>query len=196
MGPFYQLKAYGFPASLSAKKLPRCQVGDDKSKVIYMWKDEEACKFLGGKLIYQNHQECKTGKPHQWARVVKCVQGPVLSNKGFSYKHGGKAPAVDAMKKCPAMPFGNALKSLEGKTKVHVTFINRSKESVSLMWHDYKGVLRSYGNIAPGAKKGMTTYVSHPWSIKSLTKGKNYMVGNKSVWSAVPANQNKEITIE
>jgi hypothetical protein len=59
------------------------------------------------------------------------------------------------------------------------------------MWHDYKGVLRSYGNIAPGGKKGMTTYVTHPWSISSLSKGKKYMVGSKSIWSALSTDKGK-----
>jgi hypothetical protein len=39
-------------------------------------------------LIYQRRQICKVGKPHTWKRVTRCVQGPVLSNKGFNYKTG------------------------------------------------------------------------------------------------------------
>jgi len=90
------LKAYGFPTSLSAKKLPRCQVGTGKGAVYYMWKDEGACQFLGGKLAYQTTQVCKTGKPHTWARVTRCVQGPVLTHKGLDYKTGKLANATKA----------------------------------------------------------------------------------------------------
>merc|ERR1712146_523346 len=31
---------------------------------------------------------CKTGRPHQWAKVTRCVQGPILSKKGLNYKTG------------------------------------------------------------------------------------------------------------
>jgi hypothetical protein len=88
--PFYVLKKWGFPASLGARKLPRCQVGSGSRRAIYMWRNSAACRFLGGKLVYHRHRTCKVGKPHQWKRVVRCVQGPVLSAKGFNYKTGGR----------------------------------------------------------------------------------------------------------
>merc|ERR1711990_603366 len=86
--PFYVLKRWGFPSSLGSKRLPRCRVGAGKRASYYMWKDHGACKFLGGRLVYQKHRTCKTGRPHQWARVIRCVQGPVLSKKGLNYKTG------------------------------------------------------------------------------------------------------------
>ena len=46
--PFMLLKKYGFPTALSAKKVPRCRVG----KSIYMWKNQGACRFLGGKEVH------------------------------------------------------------------------------------------------------------------------------------------------
>jgi len=79
---------YGFPTSLSAKRMPRCKVGSGKNASIYYWKDRAACRFLGGKLSYQKIRTCKAGKPHTWKRVVKCVRGPILTNKGFNYKTG------------------------------------------------------------------------------------------------------------
>ena len=41
--------------------------------------------------MHQKRQVCKVGKQHSWKRVVRCVAGPVVSGKGFSYKHGGKS---------------------------------------------------------------------------------------------------------
>merc|ERR1712086_1168059 len=73
--PFYMLKKFGFPSSLGAKSLPRC-------------------RFLGGRLVYQKHAVCKAGKPHQWARVVRCVRGAVLSKKGLNYKTGQRHSLV------------------------------------------------------------------------------------------------------
>jgi len=55
-----------------------------------MWKNRKACRFLGGKLVYQTHKTCKTGKPHQWARVTRCVAGPTISKLGLNYKTGRK----------------------------------------------------------------------------------------------------------
>merc|ERR1711865_607823 len=86
--PFYMLKKWGFPSTLSAKTLPRCRVGSGKSSVYYMWKNRKNCRFLGGRLTYQKHATCKVGKPHQWARVVRCVEGAILSKSGLNYKTG------------------------------------------------------------------------------------------------------------
>ena len=81
---------YGFPTSLRSKRMPRCKVGSGKNASVYMWKDRSACRFLGGKLFYQKTHVCKAGKAHTWKRVVKCVRGPVLTNKGLNYKTGKK----------------------------------------------------------------------------------------------------------
>lgn len=87
--PFYRLMKAGFPVSLSSKRLPRCKVGSGKNASVYQWKDRAACRFLGGRLIYQKIQKCKKGKQHSWKRVTKCVRGPVLTSKGLNYKKGG-----------------------------------------------------------------------------------------------------------
>merc|ERR1719424_1818473 len=92
--PFYMLKKFGFPSSLGAKSLPRCRVGSGKKAVYYMWKNRSGCRFLGGRLVYQKHAVCKAGKPHQWARVVRCVRGAVLSKKGLNYKTGQRHSLV------------------------------------------------------------------------------------------------------
>jgi len=86
--PFYVLKKYGFPTSLAARRLPRCQVGAGKRAAIYMWKNHAACRFLGGRLVYHTHKVCKAGRPHSWKRVTRCVRGPILTNKGLNYKTG------------------------------------------------------------------------------------------------------------
>jgi hypothetical protein len=86
--PFYKLKKWGFPASLSAKRLPRCQVGRGRRAAIYYWKNHAACRFLGGRLVYHKTHICKKGRPHSWQRVTRCVRGPVLTHKGFNYKTG------------------------------------------------------------------------------------------------------------
>jgi len=141
-----------------------------KKAAYYMWKNSAACRFLGGRLVYTKNSVCKVGKPHQWLRVTRCVQGPVLTHKGFSYKHGGKyvrktRRTVRKSKygKCPAYPRGNALRSIHGKYKVHMAFVNKASNSVRLMWLNYRGKPVYYGTMKPGQVKGMNTYVTHPW---------------------------------
>jgi hypothetical protein len=165
------LKKYGYPQSLATKRLPRCRVG----KLYYMWKDHKACRFLGGKLVYMTHRTCKTGRPHQWQRVTRCVRGAVITNKGFNYKTGRghkkvvKKPIKKVigtnMGKCPALPKAGQFKSKTWNKSIRIKFINKSTKTVKLQWHDYKGKLRSYGYIKPGATHKQQTYATHPWSV-------------------------------
>ena len=53
-----------------------------------MCTNNRACRFIGGRLVYHRKSVCKVGKPHTWKRVVRCVQGPVISGKGLNYKTG------------------------------------------------------------------------------------------------------------
>jgi hypothetical protein len=55
------LEKTGFPISLSTRKMPRCIVGSGKNRLIYMWKGQASCRFLGGKLGYQKTSICKKG---------------------------------------------------------------------------------------------------------------------------------------
>merc|ERR1711998_585662 len=50
--PFYVLKKYGYPKSLSSRRLPRCKTGSGRGARYYIWKGHGACNFLGGKLVY------------------------------------------------------------------------------------------------------------------------------------------------
>lgn len=129
--PFYLQKKYGFPASLSSRKLPRCQVGTGKNAVIFMWKNHANCKFVGGRLVYKTRAICKVGKPHTWKRVTRCVQGNVISGKGLNYKTGK----------------GHTTNSTKTKTIVH----KHSVTSVSGMklGSCYKFKAYSHNNLDP-----------------------------------------------
>jgi len=63
-----------------------------------MWTNDAACRFIGGKLTYHKRATCKTGKPHSWKRVTRCVQGPVLTSKGLNYKTGDAFSKSDLKK--------------------------------------------------------------------------------------------------
>ena len=97
--PYYKMMKQGFPQSLSSTQVPRCKVGDQ----IYMWTDEAACKFLGGKKAYQERVVCKSGESHKWKRVVKCATGPEkLESGGFDYKTGKLKESLYRFTQCGA----------------------------------------------------------------------------------------------
>jgi len=83
--PFMIMKKAGYPMTLTAKTIPRCKVGQGKTASIYMWKTRKNCRFLGGKLIHQKMFHCKSGMPHVWAKVTRCVKGPAVKKGGFAY---------------------------------------------------------------------------------------------------------------
>lgn len=85
---FHILRQKGFPNSLAAKTVPRCKVGEGNSSAIYMWQDDAACKFLGGKKVDEPYHVCKTGTAHKWEEITKCVQGEIISGKGLNYTTG------------------------------------------------------------------------------------------------------------
>ena len=70
---FRMLEKAGIPNSLTSRTVPRCKVGSGKKAIWYMWKDDKNCKFLGGKKVHQKMAICKTGKPHVWVKVRRCV---------------------------------------------------------------------------------------------------------------------------
>lgn len=56
-----------------------------------MWKNAKDCRFLGGKKVHQKMFKCKSGQPHVWAKITKCVRGPMPKKGGFNYeKASGK----------------------------------------------------------------------------------------------------------
>lgn len=87
--------------------------------------------------------------------------------------------------------------SLTWSTPVHVTFKNESSQKVELFWHNYQGVKKSYGQIAPGATLPMNTYATHPWSAVGATDAGVFMsVDGNEVYDPVAADAGRTIVIE
>jgi len=59
--------------------------------------------------------------------------------------------------------------SLNSHTRLPVTFDNETDQTVELFWLNFQGQEVSYGTVAPGATKVMTTYSTHPW----MARGKD-----------------------
>ena len=60
--------------------------------------------------------------------------------------------------------FGN-LRSQESRTKVTVTFVNRTNAYRSVDWLDFNGRPVNYANLNPGETYRVDTYLTHPWMI-------------------------------
>jgi len=164
--PFYKLMKYGFPASLAAAKLPRCKVGSGAHAAIFQWKDEAACRFLGGKLTYQKAQKCKVGKPHQWKRVVRCVKGAVITHKGLNY-HTGKATE----KSVGVKHLGLRRILLEDEHKQSVGFPGKKEGAAAILEAGPVGQANdkfNLGQIMKGKFKGMYIFATVGGSFQEL----------------------------
>jgi hypothetical protein len=55
------------------------------------------------------------------------------------------------------------LKSETSKEPAKIHFINESGATLIIQWIDFKGALKEYGELQPGAELVQDTYVTHPW---------------------------------
>ncbi len=57
------------------------------------------------------------------------------------------------------------VKSANSNTAVAITFVNEAKTQRSLLWLDFSGRPKDYGNVAPGERKEISTFLTHPWMV-------------------------------
>ncbi len=55
------------------------------------------------------------------------------------------------------------LRSELSKEPATIRFINDSDATLIIQWIDFKGALKEYGELQPGAELTQETFVSHPW---------------------------------
>ena len=55
------------------------------------------------------------------------------------------------------------LRSELSKVPATIRFINQSGATLILQWIDFKGALKEYGELQPGAELTQETFVTHPW---------------------------------
>ena len=77
------------------------------------------------------------------------------------------APSQSAANLPPAQEVtcGKATKvrSELSKEPATIRFINQSDATLIIQWIDFKGALKEYGELQPGAELTQETFVSHPW---------------------------------
>ena len=87
--------------------------------------------------------------------------------------------------------------SLTWSSPVNVTFKNESSQPVELFWHNYQGNKVSYGQIAAGGTRAMSTYATHPWSAVGVSNAGIFMsVDGEEVYDPVAADAGRTIVIE
>ncbi len=55
------------------------------------------------------------------------------------------------------------LRSELSKEPAKIRFINESDATLIIQWIDFKGALKEYGELQPGAELTQETFVTHPW---------------------------------
>ena len=70
------------------------------------------------------------------------------------------------------LPYGGSesppAKSVPG-SPIQVTFLNKAKNPVKLVWIDYGGGQKLYGEISAGGKRDQNTYSKAVWLITDLS---------------------------
>jgi hypothetical protein len=62
-----------------------------------------------------------------------------------------------------AVPAAGVLQSGESRERATVRFANDTGNDVQLFWIDFQGERKPYGTLAPGTRRTVETFVSHPW---------------------------------
>jgi len=55
------------------------------------------------------------------------------------------------------------LRSRESNESAKIRFINESGTTLVIQWIDFKGALKEYGVLQPGAEMTQETFITHPW---------------------------------
>ncbi len=58
-----------------------------------------------------------------------------------------------------------SLRSRDSTTPARIRFVNESGTTLILQWIDFKGGLKEYATLAPGAEHTQDTFITHPWIV-------------------------------
>ena len=63
-------------------------------------------------------------------------------------------------------------RSIHSRTSTGVTFVNKSKHVVHVLWLNYQGQPVWYNDLSPGSGYRQQTYVTHPWVCMECDTGR------------------------
>lgn len=63
-------------------------------------------------------------------------------------------------------------RSVYGRISTGVTFVNKSKHAVQVLWLNYQGQPVWYNDLGPGRSYRQQTYVTHPWVCMECDTGR------------------------
>jgi hypothetical protein len=80
------------------------------------------------------------------------------------------APAAPAATATPAQPAHELpctdaakIRSQRSDRPAKIRFVNESGATLVIQWVDFKGALKEYGEVKPGAELSFETFITHPW---------------------------------
>lgn len=62
------------------------------------------------------------------------------------------------------------VRSYDGKYPTQLTFFNSAGEDIEVLWVNYEGMGERYGYLRHGFEQLFTTFVSHPWCVRTKKK--------------------------
>jgi hypothetical protein len=92
--------------------------------------------------------------------------------RAYLKKRAGPAtpPAVAPAAAAPGEPArelpctdASKIKSERSDKSAKIRFINESGATLVIQWIDFKGALKEYGELQPGAEMTQETFITHPW---------------------------------
>lgn len=108
------------------------------------------------------------GPPGNFNYIFKCEK--LGQSKKFIIPSGNDNQAKQLCQlECddwnPELPSGDGLKSVEGRQKTSVRFVNEMNEDVDVYWMNYNGQRQYWFMLGPGEEREQPTYVTHPWLV-------------------------------
>jgi hypothetical protein len=115
------------------------------------------------------------------------VEAPQKSNQAYERKDSAEAmPAVPPDTLLKGYTSLGGLRSVAGNQGVTLTFLNKTKSPIKLIWINYDGGHEFYGSLEPDQSVNQQTYTTHPWLI---TDASGHCLG------AFVASQSQEVVI-
>ena len=161
--------------------------GQPKKTEISPWKNMR--KVKGYKMAMKSNLK---------ARVAAFQKGEQFDQADFAVKH---AAAIKGYAKMPKEEHKGekhhekVVKSRKSEAQISFTFENKTDEPVTVKWHDYDGVKKTWYVLGAGDSTEETSGVNSAWSVESK-RGTKLTVKGRSVWIAKEDDHEKNIRIE
>lgn len=94
------------------------------------------------------------------------------------------------------VPKDEALRSVESDAAVHVEFVNRLDEPVTIAWIDYQGKERKIGSVPSGETLGQRTWTTHPFVAQGEKSDFRKVLYPPAIGGEVPITRHRILNIK